>query len=199
MGSFKLLLRLGLDSSSADPGYASKLIQVLVNRISLVELAQICLDFSATLFRLDAAFHGLLANLDQLADPIGMVLQIAGNAAEVGLDRLGRRSLQAEVGGNPLVDPRNLFEFAPDVVQMAVSLFNRRRVPRLDAVEPVSIGSRHYSPSSCVFPDACVLPVVCGFPSFAPSKACWNVWPMVCIPWGAMYSNFESRASSWSM
>lgn len=31
MGSFKLLLRLSLDSSSADPGYASKLIQVLVN------------------------------------------------------------------------------------------------------------------------------------------------------------------------
>ena len=123
---------------------------------------------------MDAAFHGLLANLDQLADPFGMVLQIAGNAAKVGLDRLGRRSLQAKVSGNPFVDTRDLFEFALDFAQVAVRLLNRRRVPRLNAVEPVSIGSSHYSPSSFSIP-AC-------FAAFIPAA---KARVRLCMPWGA--------------
>lgn len=187
VGSFKLFLRLGLKLMTRRDSPREIFYGIHLS-VKSVDFAQICLDFCAFLLRLDAAFHGLLANFDQLADPIGMVLQIAGNAAEVGLDRIGRRSLQAEIGGNPLVDSRDLFEFAPDVVQMAVRLLNRRRIPRLDAVEPVSIGSRHYLSSfvaDAAFATAATLPL--------------KARAIACIPWGAMYSNFESRASSWSM
>ena len=188
MGNLKPLFRLCLDLCAYRPSPGKGRCHAVQAIVHSIDFAQICLDFSATFFRLDASFHGLLANLYQLADSIGMGLQILGNTSEVGLNRPGRRPLQAKVGGNPLVDPRNLFEFALDVVQMAVRLLNRRRIPRLDAVEPVSIGSRHYL--SSFFADATF------FIAAAPAL---KARVMDCIPWGAMYSNFESKASSWSM
>jgi len=124
----------------------------------LVSLAKFCLDVGAFVFRVNAALHGLLTDLDQLPDPSGMAFEVFGQTVKLGTDPVSRCPFQSKIAGNPLINPGNLVKSDAHILQTRIGMLDRRRIPRLDPMKPISIRSSH-QPSPPFFdePDGLLL------------------------------------------
>ena len=137
---------------------SSYLLSILHCFKATVKIRKFCLNLCALSFRVNAALHGLLTDLDQLPDPSGMAFEVFGQTVKLGTDPVSRCPFQPKIAGNPLINPGNLIKSDAHILQTRIRMLDRRRIPRLDPMKPISIRSSH-QPSPPFFdePDGLLL------------------------------------------